>query len=1325
MDEQKINDLINEIQSLVQTFGNQQSSADAGTNRLIVALGMLANRIENTSKGIAKSAEREISAANQFAKSVENAAKAANDLAKSNKDAEKAARDFGQDKAYADKKAIVEANRLKNATDNLKRGMDEAYKSITSLALNTQASTQDYASTIANATTPVLKFASLMGGPVTKGLSIFGQALIQWGLAAAKQADQQFKAFDQLAKVGGSSVGSLQELFELTKSFNYTSNELDKLGAVLTANSQNITLLGRGFTDGSKRIGKVMSQFSAGANSFREQFRSLGMAYESQNEALMGYATNEARMGRARQLQDKNAGATFAEYLKNVEAITRLTGADRAKQEAAQAKTLAKEQFRVRLEQAKAPGGDPKELARLTKIQEAINLASASGAEDVADQLRALAGGFMGAKGAEGITQLLGGDASAMLDSLDENSDALTFVKDLLEKVGQAQIGAFGTLGRVGGQEALTGIGVGQTADAKARLGDEKSLAAIKAKINEQLGKPDPILKTKADIDKATLERGQNLQDFIQVAIPAATTATNMFAQALSKATEFLATKKDTALTKSSDDANYKAMSLVDKSFSLVARGLENVADIVGLDYVASQARGNRIENEGRYFKELVARKSKAAKEAGVESGLTQEQIAAAAARSVIENAPKYATGGIATGPTGGHMAMLHGTEAVIPLKGGNIPVQLSGGGVDAGPAFNPQTETNYLIEKNTEEIVKANMTLAQMLEAITGGATITGGGGGGGARTSEQVAQEALAEHDHAHPHGEKGGAAGTHDHAHPQGEKVSPELAAQISKGFVDPLKNMNVTSGMMRNDGKTYHGGIDLGGKIGDAIMAPISGKITRVLEAGKGDGGFGNAVEIEDSVTGMKHILAHMDKSMAKVGETVKAGTQVGTLGNTGQSTAPHLHHEIKDKFGKRIDPSQFYSTAKKGGKAYGGQLAGQYPGGAAPGFGSTDGGAATGNPNIARQGQRAGATQYPGPGAAPGMGDGLGKMSEKYETGGRGSGTVGWDKVGGTSYGKYQIASKVGAMKDFLKFAEQSGRGDVAKKLRDAGAESDTGGTSGKSVDVWKQMAAGGELGDLEHQFIKKRSFDPAMAGLKDEKLKKMIEGNKGLKEMMWSTAVQHGGGGASGIMNKVYKEGMSQEDLVKAVYAERGTRFGGSTEEVQKSVKNRFKSEQGDVMAMLGMPATPGAPGAGMLAGAQPGMPARTRGAPGMPAAGPALSPVASLAQSVMGMFGLGGGTPVAGPGQTDVAGVTAGGAPGAISGDISAITQAMEAQTAATQTAITSGMENLTTQLVDKLGGGSGGAADPAVPALLTEMIAAQREQTSAINRLIQVNTA
>ena len=453
-----------------------------------------------------------------------------------------------------------------------------------------------------------------------------------------------------------------------------------------------------------------------------------------------------------------------------------------------------------------------------------------------------------------------------------------------------------------------------------------------------------------------------------------------------------------------------------------------------------------------------------------------------------------------------------------------------------AGPAFG---------RPDTARADKIQLTLEEIRDEMKKLVAVGGVPGGGASGQGQAQVQAALTEHDHAHPH--------------PPSADVSPELSAKIG-ALVNPLEKMNQTSGFIRNDGKTMHGAVDLAGKIGDKVMAPISG-VAKVLSDPKG---YGNYVEVTDTITGVKHILAHLDKTMVKTGDVIKAGTQIGTVGNTGMSTGAHLHHEIKLPDGTRVDPSKFYSGAAGRGRA-----PGAAPGGA--------------------------------PGGAPGMGDGLGKMSEKYETGGRGSGTVGWDKVGGTSYGKYQIASKVGAMKDFLKFAEQSGRGDVAKKLRDAGAESDTGGTSGKSVDVWKQMAAGGELGDLEHQFIKKRSFDPAMSGLKNEKLKTMIEGNKGLKEMMWSTAVQHGGGGASGIMNKVFKEGMSQEDLVKAVYAERGTRFGGSTDEVQKSVKNRFGREQQDVFAMLGMP--------GAAPGAAPGAPTATRLAtPQAPVATPAYT---------------------------------------------------------------------------------------------------------------------
>jgi hypothetical protein len=233
---------------------------------------------------------------------------------------------------------------------------------------------------------------------------------------------------------------------------------------------------------------------------------------------------------------------------------------------------------------------------------------------------------------------------------------------------------------------------------------------------------------------------------------------------------------------------------------------------------------------------------------------------------------------------------------------------------------------------------------------------------------------------------------------------------------------------------------------------------------------------------------------------------------------------------------------------------------------------------------------AGAPQIAPPSGQPGgsssssaIGTGLGAVAEKYESAGRGSGTVGWDKSGGTSYGKKQISSRAGAMTDYLKFLEKTGKGDVAKKLRDAGIEKDTGSTSGKAVDVWKEVAASGALGNSENEFLG-QGYQTALRGLKDQSLQSRISGSRALQEMLFSTAVQHGAGGAMGIFNSVFKPGMTDEQLVKAVYAERGAdggkkHFTKSSANERAGVVNRFGREQQDILGLLGTPGTaPGSP---------------------------------------------------------------------------------------------------------------------------------------------------
>lgn len=145
----------------------------------------------------------------------------------------------------------------------------------------------------------------------------------------------------------------------------------------------------------------------------------------------------------------------------------------------------------------------------------------------------------------------------------------------------------------------------------------------------------------------------------------------------------------------------------------------------------------------------------------------------------------------------------------------------------------------------------------------------------------------------------------------------KVLANLASNTGKTNISGW-NGNVTSGYgMRNDPFTgkqkMHSGVDIAGKKGDRLDSNVGGKVTF---AGKGTGansGFGNYVAIE-TANGLKHFYAHLDKVVAKVGDTVAVGSQIGNIGSTGKSTGNHLHYQV-NKNGKAIDPTSYLNNAK--------------------------------------------------------------------------------------------------------------------------------------------------------------------------------------------------------------------------------------------------------------------------------------------------------------------------------------------------------------------------------------------------------------------------
>ncbi|MBP6892308.1 M23 family metallopeptidase [Candidatus Babeliales bacterium] len=101
--------------------------------------------------------------------------------------------------------------------------------------------------------------------------------------------------------------------------------------------------------------------------------------------------------------------------------------------------------------------------------------------------------------------------------------------------------------------------------------------------------------------------------------------------------------------------------------------------------------------------------------------------------------------------------------------------------------------------------------------------------------------------------------------------------------------------------------HHGGIDLASYKGTRVKSAAPGK---VIKAEEGVVGYGNVIEILHK-TGMVTRYGHLDEIMVQEGDKVARGEMIGTVGATGNARGKndpsHLHFEILNKEGKRVNP----------------------------------------------------------------------------------------------------------------------------------------------------------------------------------------------------------------------------------------------------------------------------------------------------------------------------------------------------------------------------------------------------------------------------------
>lgn len=154
------------------------------------------------------------------------------------------------------------------------------------------------------------------------------------------------------------------------------------------------------------------------------------------------------------------------------------------------------------------------------------------------------------------------------------------------------------------------------------------------------------------------------------------------------------------------------------------------------------------------------------------------------------------------------------------------------------------------------------------------------------------------------------------------PYGEGGGSDDVAEASLGMVYPLSGKPpITSefGKIRhltfNNGQkspSYgkpHGGVDYGVPEGTPVYAVTDGVVE---PTGYDAPGFGNYIKTSNS-DGAENFFGHLSRKLVEGGTRVKAGDLVGYSGNSGSSTGPHLHFEVR-KGGNKLDPMSYLSGA---------------------------------------------------------------------------------------------------------------------------------------------------------------------------------------------------------------------------------------------------------------------------------------------------------------------------------------------------------------------------------------------------------------------------
>lgn len=469
-------------------------------------------------------------------------------------------------------------------------------------------------------------------------------------------------------KVGESGTMLARGMTELVNDANNAGLGVQSFSEILVKNAGYIRDSGLGMTLGTKKLSEAIAATVNSTDGYRKQLFEMGFSIADQGEIVAATMANLARQTNIQNVSSQEIAKDSFEYAKNLRLISDITGQTAQQQMDAQRQASFNVAVQAKLQQM---GGD---------AQKKFNEVLAATPEQLRPALEQML--VLGTVTDKTSAVMLANNSdlnNAMQISVASIKDTATDWTNLSEDTARnyakanasmikdpvAIATSLAALAGVGGDAAALGTAFDKLNETLSRYTLDGIDAATTAQKN-LLQKTDPLTSNFADLSQKLLDFQTKLETFAIKALPTYSTVLEVAADALGKGL-------DMATTAVKNFAN-----ALDATNPGGPRS--HVASILN----APQQFANKMDDEYPWL-------------AAIDKFFKSGQYSP----KVDDNTPAYADGGIASGSVSGYTALLHGTEAVVPLPDGNsIPVQIN----TNGPGI---PDSNSLMQSNEETTMK------------------------------------------------------------------------------------------------------------------------------------------------------------------------------------------------------------------------------------------------------------------------------------------------------------------------------------------------------------------------------------------------------------------------------------------------------------------------------------------------------------------------------------------------------------------------------------------------------------------------------------------